>query len=273
LRDGKHIAFSKILEKTAEYQSPPRFIREDSSEILDDPKLSASVPLWMNIAAQVSTGGRDLVLENGPDTMNSSDEESPKHGEVLTGMYTDGLKAPVLIAQAEVARQKAAWAYAKSQGYGATVSDSPQASGFEGCDSSDSDLSRSICTSPPPLGRSRFEDNDPDSSQPVRSSLNPFVPRSSTPIGSAPPRPVTQGKVPPRVSTPVDVPPDPVSPKRPKRAGSKGAGKKAATRPADSEATHPMATRSKASRAGSLRPVGGSGQTDTCVAQGNPSKT
>jgi hypothetical protein len=37
---------------------------------------------------------------------------------------------------------------------------------------------------------------------------------------------------------------------------------------------HPMATRTReASRAGSLRSGGGSWQTDTCVAQGNPSKT
>jgi hypothetical protein len=51
--------------------------------------------------------------------MSSSDEESKteEHGEVLTGMYTAGLKAPVLIPQAEVARQKAAWSDAKSQGY------------------------------------------------------------------------------------------------------------------------------------------------------------
>jgi hypothetical protein len=32
-------------------------------------------------------------------------------------------------------------------------------------------------------------------------------------------------------------------------------------------------TRQKASRAGSLRDVGGLGETDTCVANGNPSKT
>jgi hypothetical protein len=53
---------------------------------------------------------------------------------------------------------------------------------------------------------------------------------------------------------------------------------KAATRPADSPAItgSPMATRSRsktASRARSLRDVGGPGQTDTCVASGNPSKT
>jgi hypothetical protein len=39
------------------------------------------------------------------------------------------------------------------------------------------------------------------------------------------------------------------------------------------KATHPMETRRKASGAGGLRPGGGSGQTDTCVANGNPSKT
>jgi hypothetical protein len=66
----------------------------------------------MNIAAQVSVGSHDLVQENCPDTMNSSDEKSPteEHGEVLTGMYTKGCTAPVPMSQSEVARQKAAWA-------------------------------------------------------------------------------------------------------------------------------------------------------------------
>jgi hypothetical protein len=41
----------------------------------------------------------------------------------------------------------------------------------------------------------------------------------------------------------------------------------------ETKVSKPMATRSQASRAGSLRPGGGSGQTDTCVAQGNLSKT
>jgi hypothetical protein len=42
------------------------------------------------------------------------------------------------------------------------------------------------------------------------------------------------------------------------------------------ESTHGMITRSqakKASGAGSLRPAVGSGQTDTCVVYGHPSKT
>jgi hypothetical protein len=39
----------------------------------------------MNTAAQVSVGFHPLVLENGPDLMSSSHEESLKeeHGEVL----------------------------------------------------------------------------------------------------------------------------------------------------------------------------------------------
>jgi hypothetical protein len=60
------------LEHSAEYASPPRFYREDSSEILNGPELAASVPIGLSTAAQVSVGCRDYVLEDGPDVMNSS---------------------------------------------------------------------------------------------------------------------------------------------------------------------------------------------------------
>jgi hypothetical protein len=65
----------------------------------------------IDIAAQVSVESRDLVKEDGLDTMNSSDEESLKeeHGDELTGMSTEGCKAPVPMTQSQVARQKA-WA-------------------------------------------------------------------------------------------------------------------------------------------------------------------
>jgi hypothetical protein len=56
--------------------------------------------------------------------------------------------------------------------------------------------------------------------------------------------------------------------------GKGSRGPKTVTRPTkEQESSHPMNTRGKASRAGGLRQVGGSGQTDTCVANGNPSKT
>jgi hypothetical protein len=55
-----------------------------------------------------------LVQEDGPDVSNSSDEDSPieEHGEVLKGMCTEGVKAPVVISESEVAKQKAFWSYA-----------------------------------------------------------------------------------------------------------------------------------------------------------------
>jgi hypothetical protein len=212
----------------------PRFFREDSDEILSNPELAAAVPLWMNIAAQVSVGSRDLVPKNGPVVSNSSDEDSPteEHGDKLTGMYTEGLKAPIHLSQQEAARQKAAVAYAKSQGYGKWISSDSNASGFEG-ESSDFDVprSQSVHSSPAPsMGWSEIE----------TSVL------SDTSESEALPAPKRKG------------------------SGKKGSGKKAATRPAGS----PMVTCSQdGCRAGGIRGVGGSGQTDTCVAHGNPSKT
>jgi hypothetical protein len=44
LGDGKNIACSKILEKCAEYESSPRFYREDSSEIQSDPDFATVIP-------------------------------------------------------------------------------------------------------------------------------------------------------------------------------------------------------------------------------------
>jgi hypothetical protein len=118
--DGTHIAYDAILKGVAEFEISPRFYREDSEEIRSNPDLAASVPLWMNIAAQVSTGGRDLVLENGPDMMNSSDDESPKeeHGDELQGYYVGRIKARVVLSPEEGARQKAVAAFLKENSQG-----------------------------------------------------------------------------------------------------------------------------------------------------------
>jgi hypothetical protein len=162
--DGSHIAFIKIIEKCADYQSIPRFLREDCEAIRSDTELATKVPIWMNTAAQVSVGSRDYVLENGPDVMNSSDEDSPKeeHGEALTGMYTEGLKAPVMLSQSEVAHQKAAAAALKSIGFGNLID-----SDIPACSSSD--FSQSAPTSPAfTRCGSRFDTPDQsDSEQPV----------------------------------------------------------------------------------------------------------
>jgi hypothetical protein len=208
------------------------------------------VPVWMNIAAQVATGNRRMVLENGPDKMNSDDDDALEDvkPDEEKGMYTaemDPRNGPIKLTQAQVAFQMAAGQALKAMKL-------------------------------PPRSQSPVGGSS-DVSEPEKPVylFNPFVPRSVTPTGSAPAAP------PPRSSTPVskespvlpirkaDVPPRPVTPtinvpsdtlpnlQKGKSSGKRG-GKKST---------------SKASRAGGLRPgVGGSGQTDTCVAQGNPSK-
>jgi hypothetical protein len=55
--------------------------------------MSEKVPGWMNTAAKVATGNRRRVLENGPDVMNSDEEDAIKaeQGDALEGMYTPGM--------------------------------------------------------------------------------------------------------------------------------------------------------------------------------------
>jgi hypothetical protein len=116
--DGSHIAYTKILSNVMKFEQLPRILTEDSSE-LSGTDLGAAAPIWLNTADQVSVGGRSLVHEDGPNIMNSDEEDSPKeeHGDELTGMYTDGLKAPVILAQSQVAFQKARTAALKSPGF------------------------------------------------------------------------------------------------------------------------------------------------------------
>jgi hypothetical protein len=98
LEEGKHVAYAVLAEKVTEMDPPPTFCREDDDMVRNDPVLSEAVPKMLNIAAQISVGNREFVLENGPDVMNSSDEDAPheEHGEELTRMYVNGFKAPVL---------------------------------------------------------------------------------------------------------------------------------------------------------------------------------
>jgi hypothetical protein len=67
---------------------------------------SIEVPKWMITAARIATGNRRRVLENGPDVMNSEDEDAVKenHGEELTGMYAPGCSS---LDQARLTEQQA----------------------------------------------------------------------------------------------------------------------------------------------------------------------
>jgi hypothetical protein len=88
--EGSGIAYAKIANACSKYPVSPVLYSAESSEFGGiDPSI---VPEWMNIAAQVATGGRPCVLENGPDVCNSASEsnsENEEHGEVLKGMYTE----------------------------------------------------------------------------------------------------------------------------------------------------------------------------------------
>jgi hypothetical protein len=111
--DGHPIAYAHLLRASQSYEHPPIFLREDSEQITQDQVMAEKVPVWMNTAAQVATGNRKMVLEDGPDVMNSDEDDATKEeqGEVLTGMYTyemDPNQGPMKLTPAQVAAQKAA---------------------------------------------------------------------------------------------------------------------------------------------------------------------
>jgi hypothetical protein len=87
--NGCPIAYEKILEESQSFPNPPDFFREDSPEIVNSEELSSQVPVWMNIAANVSTGNRPQVSETGADVLNSddSDSENDQGGDKEKNMY------------------------------------------------------------------------------------------------------------------------------------------------------------------------------------------
>jgi hypothetical protein len=268
--DSKHghpIAYSAILQAAQSYERPPLFLREDHEQITSDPVMSERVPGWMNTAAKVATGNRRRVLEDGPDVMNSDEEDAFKdeHGDVLEGMYTAGmdpLTGPVKLTQAQVAAQKAA--------------------------------ALALPRSQTPVSGSS-DDDDPNGSEFVWSQTKSCMRRNKNFRKAA--TADSKASVPPPVvvpkpqPAPVSIPADPPSPKGKRPVTKAGASQKApavqkplpeakASKPVkgqespEAKASKPMETRGRAaSRAGGLRLVGGSGKTGTCVASGNPSKT
>jgi hypothetical protein len=273
--DGHPIAYAHILQAAQSYEHPPIFLKEDSEQITSNEETATKVPMWVNIAAQVATGNRRMVVEDGPDKMNSDDDDAleEEHGDEEKGMYTpwmDPKNGPVKLTQNQVTVQKAAAHILKASPRpqqpvrGSSDDDEPTGSEWiwsqtKGCMRRNKFFRQKAATED-----SKAIDTKSVSMPPAS---NPAVPRPSTPTGST--SPVAT------VNVPMDTLPD-LSKGKKGRASTakKGAGKKAANRPAEPEATHQMTTRQTASRAGGLRPgVGGSGQKDTRVASSHPSKT
>jgi hypothetical protein len=69
--DEHPIAHTDILQATQSFENPPILIKEGSEQITGNPEWAEKVPEWMYLAAQVATGNRRHVLEDGPDEINS----------------------------------------------------------------------------------------------------------------------------------------------------------------------------------------------------------
>jgi hypothetical protein len=84
--------YSAILTESDMFEKPPLFVREDSDEITSHLVWAVEIAKWMFTAAKVATGSRPRVLEDGPDMVNSDDEDAKKddHGEELRGVYAPG---------------------------------------------------------------------------------------------------------------------------------------------------------------------------------------
>jgi hypothetical protein len=110
--NGHPIAYANILQAAQNYEHPPIFLKEDSEQVINSENAD-KVPLWMNTAAQMATGNRKMVLEDGPDKMNSDDDDALEDvkPDEEKGMYTpesDPKQGPVKLTQAQAAYQRAA---------------------------------------------------------------------------------------------------------------------------------------------------------------------
>jgi hypothetical protein len=298
--NGHPIAYQRVLAAAAEFENPTLFLKEDSDAIVSDPVKAEAVPKWMCMAERIATGSRPRVLEDGPDTFHSDEDvEEEVEADNELGMCAPGVDptlGPKVLSKAEVARQRAAAhalkALASSTQPSCSESDNPD--GFDmryshsrktfvknaAKDLSDSEVGNSIISSPatstvPTRPSTPVDDHrqlvagaKKRTSVPRSPSAENLAPRTKGKSASrsrAEADPQESGT---RASTGTADVPQPTkeqqAPKQP-RKGQESPGTKVPT--------PRLQTRSQASRAGGLRPGGGSGQTDTCVASGNPSKT
>jgi hypothetical protein len=134
--DGHPIAYASILQAAQSFERTPLFLREDHDQITSDPPWSVEVPKWLNIASRVATGSRRRVLENGPDTMNSGDEDALKdeHGDELTGVYAPGCSS--------LDRAKLTSEQAEAQRAGSTLREPPRSQSPAYSSSDEDDLSQ-----------------------------------------------------------------------------------------------------------------------------------
>jgi hypothetical protein len=271
------IAYQLILEHAQTFEVPPVFIKEDADSVAADPVMSLKVPSWMCMAERIATGSRKRVTEDGPDTWHSDDEsKADVEADKEANMYTsemDPLKGPQMLSSRQAFFLRVAAQASKAP---TSASSSDVSSDF-----GNSIVSSPVSTrSPTPLN----SDDDDSMSADQQRALNlgkkmgqRSVPRSP----SAPGLKKATGGAPGTRSGAVPESPMPDPTKQtmePKAAASQRAPAdqpKGAKAPPPTKGqqvpNHPMETR-RGSRAGGLRGVDGSGQTQGCGHVSPPSK-
>jgi hypothetical protein len=250
--------------------------------------MSELVPNWMCTAERIATGSRRRVPEDGPDTWNSDDEAIEDiEPDEEKGAYTaemDPKLGPKKLSAHEAARQRAAANALKlsqsnpdiSSDFGNSIVSSPQPSrqptpastpaNSDDDDGMTEDLKRVVAHAKKCSARNVPRcTRAPGTKLPPKKSVPPKPEEGGKPVARSraaadPPFP-TQASDPKKVAAP---------PKAPAGTGQVSPGTKVPV-----QDPHPMAARRRrqASGAGSLRPGGGSGPTDTRVDLFHPSKT
>jgi hypothetical protein len=286
--DADHeIAYQAILEHAQTFEIPPVFIKEDAESIAAHPEMSLKVPSWMCMAERIATGSRKRVTEDGPDTWHSDDESKTDiEADKEANMYTsemDPTLGPQKLSMHEAARLRAAAKGSQTS----TSASSTEVS---------SDFGNSIVSSPVSTRQATPLNSDDDEfmSYDQQRALNLGKKMSQKSVPRCPSTPglrkATGGAPGTRLeAAPESLMPDSVKQAvEPKAAASQRAPEdqpKGAKAPPPTKgqakgqespvakATHPMAQRTRrASGAGGLRGVDGSGQTQGCGHVSPPSK-
>jgi hypothetical protein len=283
--DGHPIACQRIFSAAEQFETTPTFLKEDCEAILSDPKKAELVPQWMCLAERAAIGSRPRVLEDGPDTPNSDDEakEDVKADE-LTGMYTsemDPKLGPKTLSPQEAARQRAT---AQASRDAEKLTSSPSRFTTSSTPEVSSDFGNSIVNSAQssrqstPMNSDNEDDLTEDQKRQAKhgmklAGVKAAPPRCISAPGTRAPSKAT-AQEPKGNGTPASRSRDDAGPsqKAPEPSVLKAAAsQRAPARGQESPVGHPMSTR-QASRAGSLRPKGGLGASDTCVDLFNPSE-
>jgi hypothetical protein len=245
--------YSAILQASDSYERPPIFLREDCEDITSHQVWSIEVPKWLITAARVATGSRRRVLEDGPDTMNSEDEDAKKEerGDELTGMYAPGRAT---LEDARLSEEQAQLQRAAASSKDTFRSSIPALSAPE------------FERKPTPL-TTPVNSDDEEMSYEQRRALNTGKKMAAKSTPKAP-------KVAPKAAAPPQAPADqPKGAKAPTPTKGQAKGQESP----ETKVSTPMETRgqakTKACRAGGMRDVAGSGQMETGVLQAvTPSK-